>query len=600
MPLAFCTLHLVASAYLQNIVATKGFTIVNNSLLKVIFVTNYSLMVVMKKTYLLLFVAFFAVTCKLQAQAIVVEQEFDSGTTPPTGWSFTSIGGTGTSVSQFGKSSPSLQMDATGDRITSAAITAGTANTINFWARSTSSTPGAGDLFTVQYSNDGGTNWTNCSPATFTFNTTARMFEATFPSTANRVRVTFTRSSANAYIDDFTLLNKTITCTTTSFLWFTSIIYNSCAAAGNNFEGLDEVVTFQNGATDLSVADLEINLPQVAGTGLGTTICGNTTTPCNSFFITNSSTAAYIASLNSASGCSGFFLAPPSGTIPANGRVMIFMGVPSTPATYSFSTLCASGGNYYCVFVNNSNTGPRYGNSSTDPRYTSLRNRSTGCLVERSFIASSGSGADGDIAAFNPTSTAVSYTTYASCAGYAVLPITLTDFYAKPNQNSVQLNWHIETELNVDHYIIERSNDGLNFAPVSTIKSSAETNGYANLNYSSIDYTPKNGINYYRLVNVDKDGSVNYNKTILVNFNQTYSADVWVNQTETDIVVSHKTSFANKTFYLMDISGKKIGEYKNLNNGLNYFTINKLYLPKGLYVIGCIDGNMPPQKLLIN
>lgn len=182
----------------------------------------------------------------------------------------------------------------------------------------------------------------------------------------------------------------------------------------------------------------------------------------------------------------------------------------------------------------------------------------------------------------------------------STLPITLTDFYAKPNESAVELVWNIETERNVNYYIVERSNDGINFVPISTIKSVAETEGYYNLNYSTADLSPKIGINYYRLVNVDKDGSKQNNKTIMVNFNKTHSTEVWINQTETEIIISYENSFLNKTFYLMDLNGKKIGEFKNLNTDLNYFTIDKLSLPKGLYVIGCVDSNMPPQKVLIN
>ena len=207
---------------------------------------------------------------------------------------------------------------------------------------------------------------------------------------------------------------------------------------------------------------------------------------------------------------------------------------------------------------------------------------------------------DPHLAIDNITVTFYSNTTVNPNTACSTLPITLTDFYAKPNESLVNLNWRIETEINVDHYIIERSTDGLNFAPISTVKSIAETNGSYNLNYSTIDHNPKNGINYYRLINVDNDGSKNYNKTIMVNFNQTHSSSVWVNQTEKDIIVSFEPNFTNKTFYLMDMNGKKIGEYKNLNTELNYFTIDKLNLPLGLYVIGCLDAVMPPQKLLIN
>ncbi|MDX2174102.1 MAG: T9SS type A sorting domain-containing protein [Bacteroidota bacterium] len=181
-----------------------------------------------------------------------------------------------------------------------------------------------------------------------------------------------------------------------------------------------------------------------------------------------------------------------------------------------------------------------------------------------------------------------------------VLPITLTDFYAKPTESSIELNWHVASEENVNYYIVERSTDGINFELLNSVGSLAPVAGKNNLDYSSTDFAPKNGINYYRLANVDKDGSVNYAKTIMVNFNQTHTSDVWVNQTETEIIISYENSFLNKTFYLMDMNGKKIGEYRNLNNDLNYFTIDKLSLPKGLYVIGCSEGNMPPQKILIN
>ncbi len=550
----------------------------------------------------MLLTVFLAVNFKLAGQTILIEEEFNGGTTAPAGWSFTGITTTGTSVSTFGKTSPSLVMDNSTDAITSATFAPGTVNALTFWARSVTNVTLSTNLyFIVEFlADDGsGTNsydWFGGTPSTFTFNTTARMFKSEIDASAIQVRISYKKfGGVNAYIDDFTLLNNTSTCTTSSFLWFTSVVFNSCSSS----EGTDEFLSFQNGSTALSVADLEINVPTVGGTGLGTTICGNTTAPCDQFFISDATTAAYVTALNAATGCTGFFLEPPSGTIPANGKAIVFMGTATTPTSYDFSSLCASGGNYYCVFVNNTNTTDRYDNLSTGSIYTTIRNRSTGCSVERSLIPSSGTGSDGDMVLFN-ASGASSYTVYAGCSGFSALPITLTDFYAKPNQNSIQLNWHIETEINVSHYIIERSNDGLNFTPVSTVKSIAETNGYVNLNYSTIDYAPKNGINYYRLVNVDKDGSTNYNKTILVNFNQTHSADVWINQTETDIVVSHETSFANKTFYLMDINGKKIGEYKNLHSDLNYFTINKLYLPKGLYVIGCIDGIMPPQKILIN
>ncbi|MCW3076458.1 MAG: Ig domain protein group 2 domain protein, partial [Bacteroidetes bacterium] len=312
---------------------------------------------------------------------IIIEEEFNGGTTAPGGWIFTSITATMNSVSNYGKSQPSVVMDATGDQITSASFVAGTANTISFWAVSTSGAPNTSDIITAQYFNG---SWNNCTPATFTFNTTTRMFEATFPNTATRVRLTYTKSSVNVAIDDFTVLNNTGTCTTNSFLWFTSIVYNSCNAA---CEGTDEFLSFQNGNSSLSLSDLEITVP-TSGVGQeGTTFCGNSANPCDEFFTTN---AAYVTALNGVAGCAGFFLSPPGNVIPANGRVLVFMGNPPS-STINFGSLCSGGGNYYCVFVSNTtNCAGRYSNNVNALRYTTIRNRGTGCSVERSFNPSLG------------------------------------------------------------------------------------------------------------------------------------------------------------------------------------------------------------------
>ena len=58
---------------------------------------------------------------------------FSGGTTPPSGWTFTAIGGTYATAGNFGASSPALQMDATGDSITTATVT--NASELSFWIK---------------------------------------------------------------------------------------------------------------------------------------------------------------------------------------------------------------------------------------------------------------------------------------------------------------------------------------------------------------------------------------------------------------------------------------------------------------------------------
>jgi hypothetical protein len=93
------------------------------------------------------------------------------------------------------------------------------------------------------------------------------------------------------------------------------------------------------------------------------------------------------------------------------------------------------------------------------------------------------------------------------------LPVTLIDFTAKAsNEKTVALQWQVSSEINVSHYTIERSSNGQDFENVGDLKSNNLANIQINYNFS--DNFPLQGINYYRLVMVDNDGTFKYSKTV--------------------------------------------------------------------------------------
>lgn len=511
-----------------------------------------------------------------RAQAIVIEEEFNGGTTAPTGWVFTSIGSSLSSNSNYGKSAPSVVMDASNDQITSATFVAGSANTVSFWAQA-SGAPAAGDLLTVEYFNG---SWNSASPATFTLNTTSRVFEATIATTATRVRITYTKvtSGVNADIDDFTVLSKTGTCTANSFLWFSSIAYNSCNV--NTCEGTDEFLTFQNGSTALNLADLEINVPTVGNGPEGTTFCGSSLNPCDEYFTTN---AAYVSALNGVTGCTGFFLSPPGNVIPANGRVIVFMGTPPS-TTVNFGNLCGTGGNYYCVFVSNTaNCAGRYSNNSTTPRYTTIRNRSTGCSVERYFVGSLGNNLDGDIVDFDPTG-AATYVSNAGCSGFVALPITLISFTGVSESNKIGLTWEVAEQKNTRGYMIEKSIDARTWTKMLYIDSNNESN--TDLTYSAEDRQPVTGINYYRLTDIDSDGQSETHQIISVNF-AGENQELYFTQTEEMLLVNSKLTNNYGVYDLFDLSGRLIRKIQFA--GSNTVSIPKRETGSGMFLIKCSD-----------
>lgn len=90
--------------------------------------------------------------------------------------------------------------------------------------------------------------------------------------------------------------------------------------------------------------------------------------------------------------------------------------------------------------------------------------------------------------------------------GCEILPVEALQLEAAPQLRTVDLIWTTTTEQNTSHFIIERSTDGLHFTPIGRSDAAGYTNGTTV--YQSVDDAPELGLNYYRLQQVDNDGSV--------------------------------------------------------------------------------------------
>ena len=90
------------------------------------------------------------------------------------------------------------------------------------------------------------------------------------------------------------------------------------------------------------------------------------------------------------------------------------------------------------------------------------------------------------------------------------LPISNLNITAYTNLNYIELTWQTATELNTSNFIIQHSIDGNTFQSIGSVNAI----GSGSNSYQFTDKNPVNGINYYRLQSVDKDGSTSYSKVI--------------------------------------------------------------------------------------
>ncbi len=98
-----------------------------------------------------------------------------------------------------------------------------------------------------------------------------------------------------------------------------------------------------------------------------------------------------------------------------------------------------------------------------------------------------------------------------------ILPVTIINFKAYQKGNGVQIDWIALNEINVDHYEVEKSTNGITFASIGRVN---VTKNSTSANYSKTDASPVVGNNFYRVKAIDKDGALTYTSIALVNIGQ--------------------------------------------------------------------------------
>lgn len=96
----------------------------------------------------------------------------------------------------------------------------------------------------------------------------------------------------------------------------------------------------------------------------------------------------------------------------------------------------------------------------------------------------------------------------------SVLPVKLMEFKATKRKNGIGCSWKTASEWNADYFELERSINGKDFVTVAQLKA---TNSNAVTSYEWLDEMKVlSPLVYYRLKQVDMDGSFNYSNIVFV------------------------------------------------------------------------------------
>ena len=182
----------------------------------------------------------------------------------------------------------------------------------------------------------------------------------------------------------------------------------------------------------------------------------------------------------------------------------------------------------------------------------------------------------------------------ASLITASILPIELTNFTIQPDKGGVKLQWTTASELNSDHFSIERNNSGIlnNWKSITTVKANGTTS--QSHTYTAFDPSPLNGTNYYRLKQFNTTGKSMESAIKTISFQGGRSGfSVFPNPSNSLINFSLANYRGNISAVLLDMNGKVI-HHEVILSSSESFANYKLSLTKkltpGIYVLQ-LNGN---------
>lgn len=184
----------------------------------------------------------------------------------------------------------------------------------------------------------------------------------------------------------------------------------------------------------------------------------------------------------------------------------------------------------------------------------------------------------------------------ASRNGGSPLPVEFLSFVGWNDGDVNELEWVTATELNNDVFVVERSADAVNFSEIGTIDGSGTTNIEQTYNFT--DVAPISGTNYYRLKQIDFDGSFDYSSIIAIDLvaELVKTAIVKVHPNPTNRLLNIQLQSASDTRFdmrVMDIRGQiMVSKTITAGEGLNQpFAIDVEGYPSGVYILSFVDIN---------
>ena len=181
--------------------------------------------------------------------------------------------------------------------------------------------------------------------------------------------------------------------------------------------------------------------------------------------------------------------------------------------------------------------------------------------------------------------------------GNVILGVELSSFIAKVVSHGVSVQWATSSETNSDKFIVERSSNGIDFKFLTEVKSKGASS------YTITDNNPVAGINYYRLVQFDLNGTSKVYGPVSANVNLAASSDnlnVYPNPTNGAFSFSAEGLYGSIKVVLSDSQGRIVYQETISGTSSAAYKINpKQILAAGQYFLQVSSNGVKKSSKVI-
>lgn len=181
--------------------------------------------------------------------------------------------------------------------------------------------------------------------------------------------------------------------------------------------------------------------------------------------------------------------------------------------------------------------------------------------------------------------------------GQGALPVTLTEFRAAAKENSIALDWKTTSEINADHFEIERAADGKTWSQIGSV--AVNGGGHSLEKYQFLDTNPWTGPNFYRLKMVDQDGTFAFSQIRQVKWEGADVFHVFPNPFTSELSIHPAILPDIRTVSLINAQGKETVVTRDVDrNGVVHLS----RFSSGIYVVKLTlqDGSVRTFKVVKN